>query len=222
MRRQQIATTLALSKSSDSVSVDSLVQLTELGSKFSLNSHTLTVTDTAAQLATLNSLETPLVSAAVLDTTATISVTTATELAALPDFSLGDGVTLTVQGSAAALQALPGSIASIATLELTGGSQPLTAAQAAALAGLSTFSPGDNLVVQDTITNLNAVANAGWQTVATGGYIVTDSISNLLNDAGTTLLTGANSVTLLGDAQVDAATFATLAGMTNFSRGSSR
>ena len=95
------------------VSVDSLVQLTELGSKFSLNTHTLTVSDTASQLATLNSLETALVSAAVLNTTATIGTTTATELAALPDFSLGNGVALIVQGSYDALEALPNSITSI-------------------------------------------------------------------------------------------------------------
>ena len=216
---QQLATTLALSESGDSVSVDSLVQLTELGSKFSLNTHSLTVSDTASQLATLNSLKTALVSAAVLNTTATIGTTTATELAALPDFSLGNGVTLIVQGSYAELEALPGAITSIATLELTGASQTLTAAEAAALSGLSNFSPGGDLVVQDTIADLNSGANAGWHTVATGGYIVTDSISNLLDNASSTLLTDANGVTLLGDAQVNASTFATLAAMANFSRG---
>ena len=216
---QQMAATLALSESGDTVSVANLVQLAELGSRFSLNGHTLTVSDTATQLATLNSLETALTSSAVLDQTATVDTTTATELAALPGFALGGSVTLTVQGSYAELAALPSSITSIATLELTGSAQTLTAAQAAALAGEANFTAGAGVIVQDTIADLNAVANAGWQIVATGGYIVTDSLSNLLGNASTALLAHANSVTLLGDAQVDATDFATLAGMANFSRG---
>ncbi len=218
---QRMATALVLSEAGDTVSVANLLQLTELGSKFSVDGNSLIVSDTAAQLATLNSLETALVTAAVLGTTPSVPIdtTTATELAALPDFSLGYGVTLTVQGSYAELAALPSSITSIATLELTGSAQTLTAAEAASLVALINFSPSAGVIVQDTIADLNAIANAGWQTAATGGYVVTDSVSNLLNNSDSSLLAHANSVTLLGDAQVDATDFATLAGMANFSRG---
>ncbi len=216
---QQMAAALVLSESGDTISVANLLQLTELGSKFSLNDNTLTVSDAAAQLATLNNLETALVNTAVLDQTATIDTITATELAALPGFVLGNGVALTVQGTYAELAALPTTITSIATLELTGSAQNLTASQAATLAALPNFSPSSGVVVQDTIANLNAPANAGWPTAATGGYIVTDSVSNLLDNATSLLLAHANSVTLLGDAQVDAADFTTLSDMLNFSRG---
>ncbi len=216
---QQLATTLALSESGDTVNVANLTLLTDLGGKFSLAGNTLIVSDTASQLATLNGLEIARVNAKVLGTSATIDATTADQLAALPNLTLGNGVTLTVQGSYAELAALPGSITSIATLELTASTVPLTAAEASALAELTNFAPSAGVVVQDTIFNLNTVANADWPRAATGGYIVTDSVSNLLANASTQLLANANSVTLLGDAQVDATDFATLAGIAHFSRG---
>ncbi len=217
---QQLATTLALSESGDTVGVTDLVQLTELGSKFSLNGQSLIVSDTASHLATLNTLETALVDAVVLDQSAIVNTTTAAELGALPNFSLGTSVALTVQGTYAELVMLPGSITSIATLELNGSDQILTAAEASSLHGLSHFVAGAGIIVQDTIANLNASTNSGWQSVATGGYVVADSVSNLLVNAGTPLLINADNVTLLGDAQVNAAAFATLAGMANFGRGS--
>ncbi|HEY1930459.1 MAG TPA: hypothetical protein VGG99_00460, partial [Acetobacteraceae bacterium] len=215
-----LATTLGLSETGDIIHASDLQSLAELGTKFALAGNTMTVTDTAASLAALNSFETALVHAEVLQDSESVNATIGAALGALPNFSLGSAVTLTVTGTYAELTALPALIQSIATLELTGGSgSPLTAEQAATLAALSNFSPAANVVVQDTIGDLTSVANTGWPGAATGGYIVTDSVSNLLGNINSSLLSAANSVTLLGDAEVDASDFAALAGLTNFSRG---
>ena len=221
---EQMATTLAL-LASQSVDVTQLVGLTELGVKFSLAANTLTVSDTAAKLATLNTLETALANggetlSADVTAGAPVDAATAMLLAELPEFS-DNGHLLVVQDSVANLIALPAAAQEIATTVLLNpGAVIVTAAQGAALADLMHFSPaGASITVSDTIADLNNAGTAGWRTI-TSSYTVNDSVSNLLANASSTLLADATSVTLLGDAQVDGATFATLAGIPNFTHGS--
>ncbi len=175
-------TTLALA-ASQTVDVATLLGLTQLGIKFSLAGHTLTVADTAANLATLNSLETSLTSAEVLTTSASVNAVTATLLAALPHFSLAPGATLTIVDTEAALAALPLAVSSIATSEqlAPGSTVTLTVAQALILVALPGFSnAGSTIVVSDTLAHLAA---NGWQSIATG-YIVKDNAEALVAQAG--------------------------------------
>ena len=212
-----LATTLALA-ASETVDVATLLGLTQFGIKFSLAGNTLTVADTAANLATLNTLETHLAPQEVLIASASVTAATAKTLAALPHFSLGSGVTLTIVDSVANLTALSGAAQAIATAETLafGASVTLTVAQALGLAALPGFSnTGATIVVDDTIAHL---AQSGWQPVATG-YDVTDSIANLVANASSTLLAHAAAVVLLGDSVTDTTTIDTLAGIPHFSRG---
>jgi hypothetical protein len=221
-RVKLLATTLALS-ASQSVDVATLLGLTQLGVKFDLAGHTLTVQDTSAHLATLNSLETALSGGEVLGASATVTAAIADALAALPAFSLADGVTLTVQDSVTNLIELSVAAQAVATAELlpNAASVVVTATQGAALAALPHFSnSGASITVNDTVANLNAGGNVGWHSVATA-YVVTDSVAHLAGAASTALLTDANSVTLSGDADIDAATLATLATIPAFTRGGS-
>ena len=212
-----LATTLALA-ASETVDVATLLGLTQFGIKFSLAGNTLTVADTAANLATLNTLETHLAPQEVLIASASVTAATAKTLAALPHFSLGSGVTLTIVDSVANLTALSGAAQAIATAETLafGASVTLTVAQALGLAALPGFSnTGATIVVDDTIAHL---AQSGWQPVATG-YDVTDSIANLVANASSTLLAHAAAVVLRGDSVTDTTTIDTLAGIPHFSRG---
>ena len=211
------ATTLAL-VADETVSVATLLGLTQLGIEFSLAGHTLTVADTAAHLSTLNSLETNLAIAEVLNADAIVTAARAEILAALPNFSRDIGVTLTIVDTVAHLLDLSAGARAIATTETLapGAHIALTVAQALGLAGLGGFSIGDaTIVVDDTIAHLQL---SGWQSVATG-YIVTDSISNLVANASSALLADASAVVLLGDAVTDTTAIDTLAGISNFSRG---
>ena len=212
-----LATTLALA-GSNTVDVATLLGLTELGIKFSLAGHALTVADTAAHLATLNVLETRLASAEVLNASASFSAATAETLAALPNFSVGGGVAVTIVDGVANLTALSGGAQAIATSEMLspGSSVTLTVAQALGLATLPRFTnAGSTITVTDTISHLSA---AGWETVATR-FVVTDSVAHLVADAGTTLLANAALVTLPGDSVIDTTAIGTLAGIAHFSRG---
>jgi hypothetical protein len=211
------ATTLSL-VGNETVTVATLLGLTQLGIKFSLAGHTLTVADTGAHLRTLNRLETNLASAEVLNADAIVTAASAEILAALPNFSRGSGITLTIVDSVANLLGLSAGAQAIATAEhlASGANVTLTVAQALGLAGLSGFSnTGATVVVDDTIAHLGL---SGWQSVATS-YNVTDSVSNLVANAGGVLLTHANAVVLLGDAVIDTTTIGTLAEISNFTRG---
>ncbi len=217
---QQMASMMSLS-GDDTVDVAGLLGLTLFGIKFSTAGHNLAVGDTAAHLATLNPLETALTTAQVLNTNATITGAVATQLADLPHFQVGSGVSLTVQDSVANLLALPASVQAIATAEqlAPGATVTVTAADAAGLAALPHFSAaGSTITVDDTIAALNNPADTGWHSVASG-YVVTNSVANLVANASTVLLTGAAGVNLLGDTQVDAATLATLASIPHFESG---
>ena len=218
---QQMVSALTLSDA-EVVDVATLLGLTLFGIKFSTAGHALAVADTAAHLATLNALETALTGAQVLSADATVSAAVAAQLAALPGFAVGSGVALIVQDSVANLLALSSAVRAIATGEqlAAGANVTVTAADAAALAALPHFSTtGATITVDDTIAALNNAANAGWHGVFSQ-YVVTDSVSNLVANANTALLTGAAVVNLLGDTQVDAATLATLAGIPGFAPGS--
>ena len=209
--------TLALS-ASQTVDVATLLGLTQLGVKFSLNGHTLTVADTAAHLAALNTLETNLAAAEVLTASASLSAATAALLAALPNLSFGMGVTLTVVDTVANLSALSAAVQTIATEErlVPGTAVTLTVAQAQTLGGLGGFSnAGATIVVADTLSHLAA---AGWQGVATS-YEVADSAAALVAQAHSALLTGAAAVSLSGDTVIDTTSVAALAAIGHFSRG---
>ena len=178
----QAATTLQLSESGDVVFVPQLVQLAQLGSQFSLNHQTLTVSDTATELATC---EQPGDCARQRRRPRPGRQhrcrTTATALAALPDFTLGNDVTLTVQGSYADLEALPGSITSIATLELTGGSQTLTAASGRCACQAEQTSCRRHLRFRTRLAIMNAGANGGFRkTIENLGCIMTNWQADLL------------------------------------------
>ena len=211
------ATTLALA-ANETVSVATLLGLTEFGIKFSVNGYRLTVADTAPNLATLNTLETNLAASEVLNAGANVTAAAAETLAALPNFSRGSGITLTIVDTVAALSALSGAAQAIATGEqlAPGSSVTLTVAQAQGLSALSGFSnTGATIVVSDTIAHLGA---SGWQSVATS-YDVTDSIANIVANAANNLETNAASVVLAGDSVIDTTAIDTLAGIAHFTRG---
>ena len=212
-------TMLALG-ASQSVSVATLHSLAGLGILFDLNGHALTVVDTAANLATLSEQELALVSVQLLSENAVVNAATLEGMAALPDFALPDGVTLTVRDSVANLLALSNGAVAISTSQQlpSSSSVVVTAAEAAALANLPDFSaPGSTVVVRDTIAHLNASENADWPDVATR-YEVFDSIGNIIAHASSDLLTGAHVVTPSGDSSIDAATAGVLAGLPEFDR----
>lgn len=214
---QQMASVLALNNS-EMVNADTLASLTRLGVKLSLNGHILGVGDTAAHLAALNSMETALTADQVLESNAVVSAAVAAELAALPNFSVNSGISLTVQDSVANLIALTPAVQAIATAEqlAPGANVTITAADAAALAALPHFSnAGATVTVSDSIAALSAPATAGWHSVDTA-YEVTDSVSNLVANAGSSLVVNASAVQLLGDTQTNVATLTTLAAIPGF------
>ena len=216
----KIDVTLLALHASQSVSAATLHSLSGLGILFDLNGHTLTVVDTAAHLAALSDQELALVSAQLLSENAIVDAVTLEGMAALPDFALPDGVTLTVRGSVANLLALSNDAVAISTSQQLPGSSSVvvTAVEAAALAALPHFSaPGSTIVVRDSIAHLNASPNLGWHDVATA-YEVFDSIGNIVAHASSGLVTGANVVTPSGDSSIDAATAGVLAGLPNFDR----
>ncbi len=217
----QVAATLLSLSSNQSVSAATLGQLAALGIKFAENGHTLICQDTAANLAALPETALDLANVEILGTSATVNAGTAAALAALPNFSVAQGVSLTVQDSVANLISLGQAGPAAATLELlpTGSVVSVSAAQAAVLAGLPHFSTqGAHITIADTVANLTA---AGANVLATlGGHVdVIDSAANMAASAGSPLVQAANQDTLSGNAQVSAAVAAQLASIPHFSAG---
>ncbi len=211
------ATTLAL-VANETVSVATLLGLTQLGIKFTLAGHSLTVSDSAANLLTLNTLETHLAGTEALNASASVTAAQAEILAALPHFVLGSSVGLTIVDTVAHLLGLSAGAQAIATAETLAFASAVTVvvADAIGLAGLTGFSnSGATIVVNDTIAHLG---QTGWQSVATS-YVVTDSVSNLVAHAADPLLSHASAVRLLGDAVIDTGAIDTLAGIARFDRG---
>jgi len=177
---KQFATTLALA-ASETVDVATLAGLVQFGFKFDRAGHTLTVQDDAANLATLNSFETALAGSEILGTSAIVDADTAERLAALPVFTLGSGVTLTVQDTAQALIALSAAVRAVASVErLPPGSAIITAAEVAGLRALPNFvSTGTAITVQpDSVANVLAFAS---DVAAIGATIaVFDTAANVL------------------------------------------
>ena len=216
----KIDVTMLALVASQSVNAATLRSLSDLGILFDLNGHTLTVVDSAANLAGLNEQELALVSAQLLNTNAVVNAATLEAMAALPDFALPDGVTLTVRDSVAALLGLSSDAVAISSSQElpTSSSVVVSAAEAGALDDLPNFSaPGSTIVVRDSIAHLNATQNAGWQDVATR-YEVFDSIGNIIAHASSGLLAGAYVVTPSGDSTIDAATAGVLAGLPDFDK----
>ncbi|HTW68388.1 MAG TPA: hypothetical protein VME47_00755, partial [Acetobacteraceae bacterium] len=198
--------------------VEALETLTQYGS-FDLNGNTITVEDSGKNLADFTPSGNAIPIAYVMVGDATVTVAQA-QVLANENVSIGNN-TLTVQGTYAQLESLPSQILSIATLEVTGSGSTLTATEAASIAQTLHATPLPGLIVEDTIANLTNIG--GWESIATGGYIVADSAGNLIANASSPLLAndavGLDRVVLTSDAQVDTGQFATLAAIPLFSRG---
>ena len=216
---QLIAGSLTLS-GPQSVSASQLAALVGLGAKFTTDGYALTVTGSAADLASLNAPELALIHAAQLTQSATIGASAATALAILPNFTVGHLATLTVQDSAANLLGLPAGVLTQATEELPAGPVTLTAATAAGLAGLAHFTAiGAAITVSDTIANLTAAQNSGWQGIA-GATQVVDSAAHLVAGASSALVQQAGGVAVSANASISAAQAAILNTIPNFGGGS--
>ncbi len=215
-----MATILQLA-ADETITVASLKSLSGLGIKFSTNTHAVTVADTAAHLATLHDQELALATAERLSTNAVVNAATAETLVSLPNFVRGAGVTLAVEDTVAHLIDLSNAVRSVATTErlASGAVVTVTAAEAAALAGLPHFDVGDaQITVRDTIAHLNAAQNSSWHAIAAAHQIV-DSIANIAAAAATSLVTDASAVVPTGDSTIDAATAGILADITAFNHG---
>ena len=215
---QNLANAFTLS-SNQTASAAQLAGLAAFGIKFTDGAYNLGVVDTAANLAGLTAPQLALASSETMSQSATVNAATAGTLAALSGFSLGSGVVMTVQDSAANLLALPGSVLAIAGSEiLPPGAVTLSAAQAAGLNGLAHFSSaGATITVTDTVANLTG--NAGWSNVATFTHVA-DTASILASSAASTLLQNASSVTLVANATISATQAASLATISGYSTGS--
>ncbi len=214
---QAAASTLALS-ASQTVSASQLAQLAAFGTKFSEAAHTLTCTDTAANLAALSPGALALVSAEILSAPGTVTASMAAALAALPNLSQVPGATLTIQDNVANLLALGnGEPAITGIVQLAPASVvTISAAQAHALALVPHFTVGSaQITVADTIAGFAAPANTGWQLVA-GATQVTDTAANLAANAGNPLVQTAGAVTLSANAQINASTAAQIATIPHF------
>ena len=159
-----MATTLALSESGGVVNVSQLVQLAELGSRFSLNGHTMGVSGTLASLLALNTLETALVTSEVATDSSPIQIDAATATAlAASDITLPHGATVVVQDTAADL-AFAGNAAGLALADSVQLSAPasLTAAAAEALIGMANFqvNAAAPITIEDTLANLLLLSGA--------------------------------------------------------------
>lgn len=164
---------------------------------FSLGTNTLTVSDTAANLlSALNQAGVALASTVELSA-ANVTAPQALALLSLQNFAATGGNPLVVQDTAAnllnpgldALLAASPAAANI-TVDLL-ASPAVTVAQAAELLSLPNFSAGSNL-------------------------LIADSTANLLNAANSTVVAGAQAVTLAGNESVTAATILGLSHLSNF------
>ncbi len=216
-----IATSLTLA-APETVSASVLTALLGLGSSFTEAGHRLTVADSAANLTSLSAGALALAGAEQLNVSSVVNASMAASLAALPNFGLAQGVTLTVQDSAQNLIALGGGAPSGTGLEqLSAGntSPSLTAHQAAELAALPHFSASNaSITVSDSIANLTTSANTGWQNVAAITNVV-DSAATLAANESTALVQDAHAVTLSGNATVSAQTANLLSLIPGFSTG---
>ncbi len=216
----QVAATLLTLSANQSLNVATLSQLASLGIKFSAAGHTITCQDTAANLVTLSPVALALINGGeVLSASASVTAATALSLAALPNLSLGAGVTLSVQDTAANLIALGQGYPSIVGSEsLLPGSVTITAPQAAALHALPHFSAsGATITIADTVAQLSAVGLPVLQGL--GSIAIVDTAANLAASASTALVQGASSVSLAGNAQVTAAVAAQIGTIPNFTPG---
>jgi hypothetical protein len=206
-----------------SVSASQLAALAGLGIEFSTGGHALLVTDSAAALTGLSSAALALASGTVLNASATVSSSVANALAALPDFSLAGGATLTVRDTVASLLALTtGALAAASSEILFAGAVTVSAMQAAELAALPHFSSvGALITVADTVAAFSAQANAGWQDLGASVNVI-DTATDLAAASASGLLQNATSVTLSGNAQISVAQAVALAGIPNFSAGAAQ
>ena len=216
-----VASTELVLSGDQTVSAAGLTQLAALGLKFSEAGHTLTCIDTAANLAALSPSAVALAGNEVLSSSATVTAATAAALASLPSLTAQSGVVLSVQDSVANLLALgQGAPAFVSSESLVPGSiVTITAGQATALLNLPHFSPtGATITVTDTVAALNTAGTSVLQAIA-GSIDVVDSAAVLAGYSGSSLLQNASAVTLIGNAQVTAATAAQLATIPHFSAG---
>ena len=173
------------------------------------NGHTLSVTDTAANLLALGG-DLSLVGSTQLAADATLSAAQAQTLAGEPGFST-NGHVLTVSDSAANLLGLSTQVQTVSGHLVLGGSQSVTAQQAAGLAALGgIFSTGGNtLTVTDTAASLLSLPG-GVASIA-GAYAL--SADGSVNAAGFTTLIGTLHVALRGHTLIVQDTPANLLGI---------
>ena len=188
---QTLASVLDLA-APQSITAAQAFALTRLGG-FNTDGHALTVTDTAGALAALSGGALALAGSELVSQSATISAITLEALAVLPNLSLAQGVTLTVQDNAANLLALPQAAEALATVVQLGANASVNVAQF------------------DTLRDQLHVALNGYT------LTVADTAANLLTFAGNTTLAGATVLT--ADANVSAAQAITLAAEPGFSTG---
>ena len=218
----QVQAAYALALSGDqTVSASLLTHLATLGSSFGLAGHVLTCADTAANLSLLSPAAAALASAEIVTAPATVSAATAQLLATMTHLSLGAGASLTVQDTVINLVALGHGVPSItAAVQLALGSTvTITAALGHALSSIPHFTnAGASITVTDSIANLNASPNTGWQSVETATQI-TDTAANLAAASSTSLVQSASQVSLSANAQIGAAAAAQIAVIPHFTPG---
>lgn len=148
--------------------------------------------------------------ACLLSASAIVTAAQANALAALPHSALGQHVSLTVQDSAANLEALSAGALAVATGEaLPEGAVTITPQQAAFLAGLPGFSPvGSTITVAGSVADFAAAP--GWAGVSQA-EAVTDSAATLAAAALSPLLQHAASVLVSGSAAISVAQAVALA-----------
>lgn len=216
--------------SSQTVTVGVVQALEALGSRLSLGQGvTLTVSDTASALATLQPRDTALAAQQQLMASETVSTATAEALALLPHFSLPPissppGVTMTIEGSVVDLIGLSASARAlvadgsgrIRTALPTNAQVTLTVADATELAIVPAFQVGNaTITVRDTIAHL---AGLSWSSVSSQHEVV-DTIANLVANSSSTLLAQAHTVMPSGDSVIDVSAAVVLAGLPHFTTG---
>jgi hypothetical protein len=188
-----VATSLVLASDQD-VSAAQLTGLVALGGTFSVGSHVLAVSDTAAALAGLSAPALALASVEVLNTSATLTAVAAAALAALPSFFIASGVVLTVQDTAGNLLALNAPTRALAGAFTLSADATVSATQFATLRDMLHLVPDSHAIT------------------------IADSAAGLLTLAGSPL-TLATTEVLNADASVTTAQAQLLASEPGFSTG---
>ena len=187
------ATTVQLTGTSNSITAAQAATLAGKPNFALASGATLVVADTAANLLLAGNTA-GVAKATTVQLTGTSNSITAAQantLAGKPNFALASGATLVVADTAANLL-LAGNAAGVAkgtTIQLTGTSNSITAAQATTLAGQPNFALASGATLSITGTNTISAAQAtllasvsGWTLATSANIAVSDSSSNVSNN----------------------------------------